>query len=87
MAERIIGIAEKRGIPVFRDDSAVSLLCMLEVGANIPEELYEVVATIYGQILATAAKLKGEGPETITTARIQEALHDRKASGTDPSGN
>lgn len=41
VAKRIIEVAESRGIPVFRDDSAVSLLCMLEVGSNIPPELYE----------------------------------------------
>lgn len=36
LAQRIIDVAEKQGIPVFRDDSAVSLMCMLEVGSNIP---------------------------------------------------
>lgn len=61
IAERIIDIAEQRGIPVYRDDSAASMLCMLGVGANIPEELYQVVAAIYSQILHVAAKLqKGE---------------------------
>ena len=58
VAERIIGVAEQRGIPVFRDDSAVSLLCMLEVGSNIPPELYDVVAAIYCQLLKTSYKLK-----------------------------
>lgn len=57
-AERIINIAEGRGIPVYRDDSVASMLCMLEVGANIPEELYSVIATIYSQIITTAAKIK-----------------------------
>jgi flagellar biosynthesis protein len=61
VAERIINIAEQRGIPVFRDDSAASMLCMLEVGANIPEELYQVVATIYVQILQMANRIKGGG--------------------------
>lgn len=58
VAERIIDIAEKQGIPVFRDDSATSLLCMLEVGSNIPPQLYELVAAIYGQLLQTSAKIK-----------------------------
>ena len=40
VADRIIDIAEQRGIPVFRDDSAASIMCMLEVGTAIPEELY-----------------------------------------------
>ena len=60
VAEKIIDIAEQRGIPVYRDDSAASLLCMLDVGANIPEELYQVVSAIYCRILATAAGLKGD---------------------------
>ena len=58
IAERIINIAENRGIPVYRDDSVSSMLCMLDVGTDIPEELYEVIATIYSQILSTASKLK-----------------------------
>ncbi len=58
IAGRIIEIAEQRGIPVFRDDSAASLLCMLEVGSNIPPELYEVVAALYAQLLRTASELK-----------------------------
>ena len=57
IAQRIIDVAEQRGIPVFRDDSAVSLLCMLEVG-NIPPELYEVVAAIYCQLLRASYKIK-----------------------------
>ena len=60
IAERIIDIAEQKGIPVFRDDSAASLMCMLDVGSNIPTELYEVIATIYGEIMKTSAEIKGK---------------------------
>lgn len=58
VAERIIDIAETEGIPVYRDDSASSVLCMLDVGTQIPRELYETVAIIYAQILATASQSK-----------------------------
>lgn len=58
IANRIIEIAEHNGIPVFRDDSAASLLCMLEVGASIPPELYEVVAAIYVQLLRASKELR-----------------------------
>jgi flagellar biosynthesis protein len=58
VAERIIDIAENEGIPVYRDDSASSVLCMLDVGTQIPRELYETVAIIYAQILATASQPK-----------------------------
>ena len=54
IAEKIIDIAECRGIPVYRDDSAASLLCMLDVGKAIPPELYQVIAAIYCQLLTVA---------------------------------
>lgn len=58
IAEKIIGIAESKGIPVFRDDSAASLMCMLDVGRTIPPELYQVVAAIYGQLLQISKDIK-----------------------------
>lgn len=62
MAEKIIDIAEQKGIPVFKDDSAASLLCMLDVGTNIPVELYEVIAAIYGKLMEASAKTHGNSP-------------------------
>lgn len=58
VAKNIIDVAENRGIPVYKDDSAASLLCMLDVGSNIPEELYQVIATIYCEILAVSEDIK-----------------------------
>lgn len=58
IAEKIIEIAEQQGIPVFRDDNAASLMCMLEVGRSIPPELYEVVAAIYAQVLKISQDIK-----------------------------
>lgn len=61
VAERIIDIAEKQGIPVYRDDSVSSMLCMLDVGKTIPPELYEIIAKVYCSILASAAKYRENG--------------------------
>ena len=58
IAEKIINIGEEKGIPIYRDDSAASLLCMLEVGNEIPPELYQVVAIIYAEILKRAKEVK-----------------------------
>lgn len=58
IANKIIDIAEQNGIPVYRDDSAASLMCMLEVGNSIPPELYEVIAAIYCQLLKSSEQLK-----------------------------
>ncbi|MCI9575671.1 MAG: hypothetical protein HFJ84_03160 [Clostridiales bacterium] len=69
VADRIIDIAEQRGIPVFRDDSAASIMCMLEVGTAIPEELYQVVASIYVQIMNIAADLRNGSGVSESSAR------------------
>ncbi|NLK70674.1 MAG: hypothetical protein GX286_04455 [Clostridiales bacterium] len=61
IADKIIDIAENNGIPVFRDDSVASLLCMLEVGNSIPPELYEVIAAVYCQLLKTSSEIKNSG--------------------------
>lgn len=58
IADKIIDIAEQNGIPVFRDDSAASMLCMLDVGTAIPPELYEAIAAIYCQLLKTTSQIK-----------------------------
>ena len=67
IAEKIINIAETRGIPVYRDDSTASLLCMLDVGKTVPPELYQVVAAIYCQILNVASR-SGKQPSATAQA-------------------
>jgi flagellar biosynthesis protein len=62
IAEKIINIAEQTGIPVYRDDSVSSMLCMLDVGKNIPPDLYEIIAKVYCSILATADKFRKVSP-------------------------
>ena len=84
----IIDIAEKKGIPVFKDDSAASLLCMLEVGSNIPVELYEVVAAIYCKLIETSASIRGSETAAEAAAQVRgkesgagERLRRNLASG------
>lgn len=57
LAEKIINIAESNGVPVYRDDSAASLLVMLNVGESIPPELYQVIAGVYAEVVAAANQL------------------------------
>lgn len=81
VAEKIIDIAEQKGIPVFRDDSAASLLCMLEVGTSIPPELYQVVASIYCQLLKVSETIKGQkntGDKLPTLQERSKRLKERK---------
>ena len=64
VANKIINIAEQNGIPVYRDDSAASLMCMLDVGTAIPSELYEVIAAIYCQLLKSTSDLRSSKTKT-----------------------
>lgn len=70
IAERIIDVAEQKGIPVFRDDSAASLLCMLDIGRTIPPDLYEVVAAIYCRILDISKDIRKQ--QAVAGARTAE---------------
>lgn len=54
IAERIIHIGEKHGIPIYQDDQASSILCMLKLGQSIPEELYSLIATLYIELVQFA---------------------------------
>lgn len=87
IADKIIDIAEEKGVPVFKDDSAASLLCMLEVGRSIPENLYEVVAAVYMQILRVASEIKHSQQPAVTTAAAPRAEELRRQIEEQRGGN
>lgn len=47
MAEKMIEIAKENGVPVYEDNSLATMLTQLELGAEIPEELYQAIVDIY----------------------------------------
>jgi len=57
-AERIIEIAQKNGIPIYRDESTAGILSMLQLSQSIPVELFEIIASIYVEILDHAEKTR-----------------------------
>lgn len=46
LAEKIIDTAKEADIPIHKDEALADTLSRLELGSNIPPELYEVVAEI-----------------------------------------
>lgn len=46
LAEKIIEAANQENVPVHQDDAVAKTLSKLELGDDIPPELYEVVAQI-----------------------------------------
>ncbi|MCI1981574.1 MAG: EscU/YscU/HrcU family type III secretion system export apparatus switch protein [Oscillospiraceae bacterium] len=58
-AQQIVSIAEKNGVPVFRDNSLATLLSQMETGTEIPPELYRAVVDIYVYFLGFTADKDG----------------------------
>lgn len=46
LAERILELAAEHDIPIHEDPDLVGLLAQLDVGAEIPEEMYRAVAEV-----------------------------------------
>ncbi len=46
LADQILALAQEHGIPVQEDPGLVAVLSKLDVGAEIPEELYQAVAEV-----------------------------------------
>lgn len=51
VAQKILEVALQNGITVYHDDSAATLLTKLDVGQEIPPELYQLVVDIYVQLM------------------------------------
>ncbi len=58
IAEQIIEKAEQHGIPLQKDTELVEILAQLDVGDEVPENLYRAVA----EVIAFAYILRGKFP-------------------------
>ena len=47
LAEKIVEVALDNGVPVYEDNSLATVLSQMELGKEIPEELYQAVVEIY----------------------------------------
>lgn len=47
IADKVIEIAENSGVPVYKDDSLSTLLSQLDIGSEIPGELFSAIVDIY----------------------------------------
>lgn len=60
LAEYIVKIAQKNGIPIVKDKYIAKILSALPVGTEIPENLYEAIASIFSFIQYVENRHKGE---------------------------
>lgn len=59
LAQQIIELAQKHGVPLSENKELVTLLASLELGEEIPEVLYLAIA----EVIAFAYILKGKVPK------------------------
>ncbi len=47
IADKVVEIAEENGVPVYKDDSLSVMLSQLDMGTEVPEELFSSIVDIY----------------------------------------
>ena len=47
LAEKIVEVATDNGVPVYEDTSLATVLSQMELGREVPEELYKAIVEIY----------------------------------------
>ncbi|MGI5962422.1 MAG: EscU/YscU/HrcU family type III secretion system export apparatus switch protein [Lawsonibacter sp.] len=47
LAEKIVEVASEHGVPVYEDNSLATVLTQMELGREVPEDLYEAIVEIY----------------------------------------
>ncbi len=58
IAQKILQVAIENGVAIYHDDSAATMLAKLELGQEIPPELYQIVVNIYISLLDIASTKK-----------------------------
>ena len=56
IADKIVEVAQNNSVPVYHDNSLATLLAQLQVGTEIPPELYQAIVEIYVYFLNYAPK-------------------------------
>lgn len=79
MAEKMVEIANDSGVPVYEDNSLATVLSQLNLGTEIPEELYKAVVDIYAYFLhfvpgsVAVVEEQGDGGTPMEDAQGAEA--------------
>jgi len=68
VAERILALAEEHGIPLREDPDLVTLLAQLDLGTEIPPNLYVAVA----EVLAFAYSVSGKAAPPQAEEDVQD---------------
>ena len=82
MARRIIQAAKDSGVPIYEDNSLATVLTQLDLGSEIPEELYGAIVDIYVYFLNYGKKDKQKEKENEVQA--EETSSEQEAEAAKP---
>lgn len=63
MAEKIVEVAADSGVPVYEDTSLATVLTQLQLGQEVPEELYKAIVDIYVYFLHFDPNAQDQAPK------------------------
>lgn len=84
IAQKIVETARNNGIPVFEDNSLATMLSQLELGSEIPEQLYQAIVEIYVYFLNFSPK-KARPSDPQAAAGAQAASGSQGDAGGAPA--
>ena len=79
MAEKIVEVATDSGVPVYEDNSLATVLSQIELGREIPKELYEAIVEIYVYFL----NFDPDDPEKFRRQRAQRLEQKKEEKSSD----
>lgn len=69
MAEKIVETASDNGVPIYEDNSLATVLTQLQLGQEIPENLYQAIVEIYVYFLKFDPEHPIPGPDGQTPSQ------------------
>ncbi len=72
VAEKIVEIANDNGVPVYEDNSLATVLTQMELGKEIPPELYQTIVDIYAYFLKYSPHTPQDTPASAEEHPVQD---------------
>lgn len=85
LAEKILDVAQENGVPVYEDNSLATILSQLNLGQQIPEELYRAVVEIYVYFLNFDFNRQSQGLRQLRSLIPGQGHSQPRATGQDES--
>ena len=82
LAEKITETAMEAGVPVYEDNSLATLLTQLQLGSEIPKELYQAIVDIYIYFLGYVPgkeEALPEGEEDLSDTKTADSPMEQQA--------